>query len=138
MNESPSISVVVPLFNEQDNVEATVRAIEAAFGPRCARYEMVLVDDGSADATGALCDTLAAINPLVRVVHHEVNRGYGAALRSGFGAARFPVIFYTDGDLQFDLEEIDRLLPLLEGADIVTGFRINRQDPWHRRFNAGF
>ncbi len=132
-----SLSIVVPCYNEEPNVEATVREIHAKIGPVAGQYEILIVDDGSADSTGALADALAACDPRVRAIHHDVNRGYGAALRSGFAAARYPVIFYTDGDLQFDLSEIERLFPLLDGADIVTGFRIDRKDPWHRRFNAG-
>jgi glycosyltransferase involved in cell wall biosynthesis len=130
------LSVVVPLYNEQENVGPTVREIEDKIGPRVQDYEVILVDDGSTDLTARLCDDLAAGSPRVRALHHESNLGYGAALRTGFAAARHPLIFYTDGDLQFDLGEIERLLPLLEGADIVTGYRINRQDPPHRRFNA--
>jgi len=132
-----SLSIVVPCYNEEANVEATVREIHDRIGPLTREYEILIVDDGSADGTGALADDLAATDPLVTAIHHDVNRGYGAALRSGFSAARHPLIFYTDGDLQFDLSEIARLIPLLEGADIVTGYRIDRQDPWHRRFNAG-
>ena len=133
-----ALSIVIPLYNEEENVEATVRDIHAKIGPRAANYEILLVDDGSHDKTAGLVDRLAASDARVRAVHHPRNLGYGAALRSGFAAARHPLIFYTDGDLQFDLSEIDRLVPLLDGADIVTGYRINRQDPWHRRFNAGF
>jgi glycosyltransferase involved in cell wall biosynthesis len=138
MQTLTALSVVVPLYNEEENVEPTVREIHAKIGPRAATYEILLVDDGSRDRTPGIADHLAAGDPRVRAIHHPRNLGYGAALRSGFGAALHPLIFYTDGDLQFDLAEIDRLIPLLDGADIVTGFRINRQDPWHRRFNAGF
>jgi len=138
MERIRSLSIVVPCYNEEENVEATVREIHARIGPRVEQYEILIVDDGSADATGALADALAAADTRVRAIHHPTNKGYGAALRSGFTAAVHPLIFYTDGDLQFDLSEIDRLIPLLDGADIVTGYRINRQDPWHRRFNAGF
>jgi len=137
MPTTESLSVIVPLYNEEENVEATVAEVRAKIAPRFLSCEIVLVNDGSQDRTPSLCDALAAAGTDVRVVHHPRNLGYGAALRSGFAAARHPLLFYTDGDLQFDLDEIDRLLPLLEGADIVTGYRINRQDPWHRRFNAG-
>jgi len=132
----PPLSVVVPMYNEEANVEGTVREIFAKIAPRVADCEIILVDDGSRDRTGALSDALAAADSRIRVVHHPANRGYGAALRSGFGKALHAHIFYTDGDLQFDLDQIDRLLPLVEGADIVTSYRIDRQDPWHRRFNG--
>jgi len=137
MADRPSLSIVVPLYNEEENVELTVREIEEKIGPRVGEYEIILVNDGSRDRTGSLCDTLAAASPHTRAIHHDGNQGYGAALRSGFAAARHPLIFYTDGDLQFDLSEIEKLLPLVEGADIATGYRLDRQDPWHRRFNAG-
>jgi glycosyltransferase involved in cell wall biosynthesis len=137
MEPLPSLSVVVPMYNEEENVEATVAEIRGKIFPRVKRCEIVLVDDGSHDRTAALCEALASADSSVRFVRHATNLGYGAALRSGFAAAAHPLIFYTDGDVQFDLDEIDRLIPLLEGADIVTGYRINRQDPWHRRFNAG-
>ena len=139
METLEALSVIVPLYNEEENVEATVREIRTKIARRVPACEIILVNDGSHDGTARLCDALAASRPSgdVRVVHHARNLGYGAALRSGFDAATHPVLFYTDGDVQFDLDEIDRLLPLLEGADIVTGYRINRQDPWHRRMNAG-
>lgn len=138
MQRLSALSIIVPLYNEEENVEATVREIHARIGPRAGDYEILLVDDGSLDRTAASVDRLAAADTRVRAIHHPRNLGYGAALRSGFTAACHQVIFYTDGDLQFDLAEIERLIPLLEGADIVTGYRINRRDPWHRRFNAGF
>ena len=134
----PSLSVIVPLYNEEENVHATVAEIRSRIFPRVRTCEIILGDDGSTDGTARLCEALAAPDRRIRVVRHPSNLGYGAALRSGFEAASSPLIFYTDGDLQFDLAEIDRLIALLEGADIVTGYRINRQDPWHRRFNAAF
>ena len=133
-----ALSIVVPMFNEERNVEATVEEIRSKIGPRVDVWEAILVDDGSLDDTAAVAEALAADDRRVRVVRHPGNRGYGAALRSGFAAAAYPLVFYTDGDLQFDLAEIDRLLALVDGADIVTGYRIDRQDPWHRRFNASF
>ncbi len=136
MRKLPALSVIIPAFNEEQNVEGTVREIVTKIGPRVENLEILLVDDGSTDRTGVLADELSAAEPRMRVIHHPGNLGYGAALKSGFAGARHPLIFYTDGDLQFDLAEIDRLAPLLDGADIVTAYRIDRQDPWHRRLNA--
>lgn len=99
-------------------------------------FEIVLVDDGSRDRTGEIADRLAAADSRIRVIHHPVNRGYGAALRSGFAACRHERIFYTDGDNQFDLAEIALLLPLSLDHEIVTGYRIARRDPIHRKVNA--
>ncbi len=138
MSGVESLSIVVPLYDEEENVEATVRHVREVFGSRVTDFEVILVDDGSTDRTGAIADALAAADPRVRVVRHEANRGYGAALMSGFGAATRDLIFYTDGDLQFDLSEFDRLVPLLASFDIATGYRGNRRDPWYRRMNAGF
>jgi glycosyltransferase involved in cell wall biosynthesis len=137
VNKLPALSIVVPFYNEEENIEETVRQIREAFEPRTETFEVLLVNDGSADRTGELADELDAADPRVRAVHHKVNIGYGAALLSGFKAASHELIFYTDGDLQFDLAEIDKLIPLLDGADVVTGYRGNRRDPWYRRMNAG-
>ncbi len=137
MKEPRQLSIVVPFYNEEENVRSTVAAIQQHIVPRVRESEILLVNDGSHDATRRICEELAAAEPGIRALHHPRNLGYGAALRTGFSAARYPWIFYTDGDLQFDLAEITKLLPLVEGADIVTGHRIDRQDPWHRRFNAG-
>jgi glycosyltransferase involved in cell wall biosynthesis len=97
------------------------------------RYEVIVVNDGSRDRTGAIADRLAAGNPCVRVVHHPVNRGYGAALRSGFAAAQYPLVVLADGDNQFDLGELSVLLRALGPFDIVSGYRITRHDPAVRR-----
>jgi glycosyltransferase involved in cell wall biosynthesis len=102
--------------------------------------EIVIVDDGSTDRTPELADALAAAHPEVRVVHQE-NRGYGGALRTGFASSRGRLISFSDGDLQFDLTEIGRLLarlddPARKPVDVVIGYRIKRRDPAHRIFIA--
>ncbi|MGE5293517.1 MAG: glycosyltransferase family 2 protein, partial [Solirubrobacterales bacterium] len=93
-------------------------------------------DDGSSDRTPEVADRLAAANQKVRVVHHPHNRGYGAALQSGFRAATKDLVFYTDGDAQFDLKELPPLLPLMKEFDIVSCYRMNRQDKPLRRLNG--
>jgi glycosyltransferase involved in cell wall biosynthesis len=98
-----------------------------------ADYEIILVDDGSADDTGRIADEIAAVNKRVRVVHHPHNQGYGAALQSGFRAAAKDLVFYSDGDGQFDLNELPPLLPLMQQYDIVSCYRMNRQDNLSRR-----
>lgn len=131
------LSLFFPMHNEQENIGIAVgRALEHL--PQVAdRFEVIVVDDGSRDATPELADRLAAAHPeIVRVVHHPKNRGYGGALKSGIRASRYRWIFYTDGDNQFDLAEIARLLPLRHEAEIVTGYRIARSDPFHRKLNA--
>jgi glycosyltransferase involved in cell wall biosynthesis len=131
-----SITVFFPCYNEQDNVaKVTQRAIEVLEGLR-ADYEVLIVDDGSADNTGRVADEIAAANRRVRAIHHPRNLGYGAALQSGFRAATKELVFYTDGDGQFDMKEMPPLLPLMADYDIVSGYRMNRQDPPLRRLNG--
>jgi glycosyltransferase involved in cell wall biosynthesis len=103
-----------------------------------ASHEIVVVDDGSRDATPAILARLEGeLGERLRVVRHEVNRGYGAALRDGFAASRGALVFYTDADNQFDLKELREILPLMDRNDAVLGYRVNRQDPWLRRFVSG-
>jgi glycosyltransferase involved in cell wall biosynthesis len=131
-----SISVFFPCYNEQDNVGQTAqRAADVLEGLK-ADYEIILVNDGSADQTGPRADAIAAGNELVRVVHHPHNMGYGAALQSGIRAAKKELIFFTDGDGQFDIGEIKLLLPLIEQNDIVCGYRLDRKDPFMRKLNG--
>lgn len=130
------LSLFYPMFNEEENIEEAVARARAVLPDLAGRYEIILVNDGSRDRTGELGDRLAAQYPEVRMVHHPVNRGYGAALKSGIGAARYAWIFYTDGDNQFDLTEIPLLLALRHEHEIVTGYRMDRSDPAHRKLNA--
>lgn len=130
----PSISAVLPAYNEEANIRPVTEGLRAALARHCERFEILIVDDGSTDATPALADALAAEYPEVRAIHHRPNRGYGAALRSGFTSARMPLVFYTDSDGQFVPDEIGLLTDRMDGADIVTGYRADRQDPWKRKF----
>lgn len=131
-----SISVFFPCYNEEENVERTTRAALRTLERLAADYEVIIVDDGSRDRTGEIADRLAAELPHVRVVHNRPNLGYGGALQAGFRAAAKPWVFYTDGDGQFDFEEMDRLLPLLEEFDIASAYRLNRREGLVRRLNA--
>lgn len=132
-----SLSITFPCYNEEANVERMTRASLEVAARVAADYEVVIVNDGSRDRTGEIADRLAAEHPgVVRVVHNRPNKGYGGALKAGFLACRKEWVFYTDGDAQFDLNELPLLLPLLEQHDIVTCFRKNRRDPFHRKLNA--
>jgi glycosyltransferase involved in cell wall biosynthesis len=131
-----SISVFFPCYNEQDNVGPTVEKSLAVLKKLKADFEIVIVDDGSSDATGQIADEISSHNSRVKVVHHSTNLGYGAALRSGFKAASKELVFYTDGDGQFDINEMPPLLPLIEQYDIVSCYRLNRQDSYIRRING--
>ena len=132
----PSLSVFFPCHNEVDNVEALVERTLEVLPQVADDYEVIIVNDGSGDGTRELADRLASEHPAVQAVHHDVNRGYGGALKSGFAAARHEFIFFTDGDGQFDVGEIDRLLPLLDDADMAVGRRIKRADSAIRIINA--
>jgi len=131
-----SLSVFFPCYNEAENAERVVAQAKDVLDALVADWEIIIVDDGSADATGEIADRLVGNDPRIRVVHHETNRGYGAALRSGFAAARKEYVFYTDGDGQFDLAELPKLLDRIDTADIVSGYRRNRRDGLVRRINA--
>ena len=123
-----SISVFFPCYNEQDNVARTVEEALAVLVKLNADFEVIIVDDGSSDTTGQIADEIASRNSTVKVVHHPTNLGYGAALQSGFSTATKELVFYTDGDGQFDINEMPLLLPLIEQYDIVSCYRLNRQD----------
>ncbi|HYY54720.1 MAG TPA: glycosyltransferase family 2 protein [Candidatus Dormibacteraeota bacterium] len=128
------LSFFFPVLNEEEHVRPLVaRALEVL--PAAAeRFEIVIVDDGSRDRTGAYADELAASDARVRVVHHGTRRGYGGAIRSGIASSRYALVFFTDGDQQFDPADVTRLLPEVGGADAVIGYRQKRSDPLRRRF----
>jgi glycosyltransferase involved in cell wall biosynthesis len=131
------ISVVLPAYNEEANIEKVVRDCTAYLDGTGLDYELVVTNDGSKDRTGEILDNLAKELPRLRPQQHPQNRGYGAALRTGFDAATKRFVFYMDGDGQFDIRELDLLLPLVTDDDhFVTGYRIERRDPFMRRLNA--
>jgi glycosyltransferase involved in cell wall biosynthesis len=137
---APRLTFFFPAFNEEENVERTVEEALARIGPLVeGSIEVLVVDDGSSDRTPQLADALAAADPRVRV-HHQPNRGYGGALKAGFAHARGELVCFSDGDLQFDLAEMGRLLERLgdtqDRVDAVIGYRIKRRDPFHRIFIA--
>lgn len=133
---SRRLSIVLPAFNEQDNIVTAVnRAVEVA-DRLCSDIEVIVVDDGSEDRTPEIVRELAAADPRIRLVQHVRNKGYGEALRSGFTAATKDLVFFTDSDNQFDLNELERFLPLIDRVDVVAGYRKNRCDPPIRRLNA--
>lgn len=131
-----SLSIFFPCWNEEANVERTTRAALAAAGKITEDFEIIIVDDGSTDRTGEIADRLAAEHPKVRAVHNNPNLGYGGALQRGFREATKEYVFYTDGDGQFDFEEIPKLLPLLRTYDIISAYRVDRKDPIIRKINA--
>ena len=135
-NPPVSISVFFPCYNEQDNVERTVNSALDVLENLRADFEVIIVDDGSSDDTGRIADEIAGRDTRVKVIHHQSNRGYGAALKSGFRDAKKELVFYTDGDGQFDIKEMPPLLSLMDNFDIVSCYRLDRRDPLIRKING--
>jgi dolichol-phosphate mannosyltransferase len=130
----PQLSIVLPAYNEEGNIERAVRDAAQAAAKLVPVYEVVVVDDGSRDGTAQRLAALAdELGPRLTVVRHEVNRGYGAALRSGLRAASGDLVFYTDSDNQFDLGELADFVPLMASCDAALGYRLDRKDPALRR-----
>lgn len=130
----PGLSVFLPAHDEEANIVAATEGWLRLLPRLARRFELVIVDDGSRDRTAALAAALARRHPdEVRVVRHERNLGYGAALRTGFAAARFEYVFFTDADRQFEPADLATLLPRVDDADVVVGWRRRRADPLHRR-----
>jgi glycosyltransferase involved in cell wall biosynthesis len=138
MNTGPvtSLSVFFPCYNEQDNIERVVKSALDILTALKIDFEIIIVNDGSKDKTGEVADRIAAENKYIKVVHHSVNRGYGSALQSGFKAAGKKFVFYTDGDGQFDIKELPMLFKYMTDYDIVSCYRIKRQDNLIRKINA--
>jgi glycosyltransferase involved in cell wall biosynthesis len=134
------LSYFFPAHNEEANLAGLVAEALETLPALADTFEIVIVDDGSKDATGRMADELAAANPdVVRAVHHPVNLGYGAALRSGFRAARHDHVAFTDGDRQFHVADLGRLVTRMAGddaPDVVVGYRIKRADPLVRTVYA--
>lgn len=135
----PALSFFFPAHNESANIEALVLEALEALPELAEEFEITAVNDGSRDETGRIADRLAAEHPSVHAVHHPVNRGYGAAVRSGLAAAQHPLVFFTDGDRQFRVVDLAILLDRLAGPDdpdVVVGYRLKRADPLVRLLYA--
>lgn len=130
------LSLCLPVYNEQDNIEDTLDSACAILPEFVERYEIVVVDDGSRDKTAEVLSRYARMNPQVRLVAHAQNQGYGGAVTSGLRAAEGDLIVFTDSDGQFSFLDLPQLLTRLEGADVVIGYRCQRADRWMRLFNA--
>src|SRR5438132_2868824 len=138
MPDSPAtrpagLSIFFPAYNDSGTIASMViRSVKAA-SELTSDFEIIIVDDGSADGTAAIADELAHTYPQVRAVHHPRNRDYGAALQTGFRSSTKELIFYTDGDAQYDPAELSLLWSKLTAdADLVNGYKVSRSDPFHR------
>jgi glycosyltransferase involved in cell wall biosynthesis len=144
MAHSPSVtslpvtglSVVIPAYNEEANVASAVERVSSVLQPLGLEYEIIVVNDGSRDRTGEIVRELQSRVPKLKLVEHFPNRGYGGSLKAGFAAAVCEWIAFTPSDNQFDFSEITLLLARAGEADIVSGYRANRQDPFVRKLNA--
>lgn len=133
MTNRPSISAFFPAYNDAGTIASMVVLADRTLRRLTDDYEIIVVNDGSEDHTAQVLSELEALYPKLRVIHHPSNLGYGAALRTGFATATKELIFYTDGDAQYDVRELEQLLPLMtEDVDIVNGYKISRSDPLHR------
>ena len=134
MTAVASVSAVFPCYNDERTIGGLVDDVYQVLSPLVDDVEVIVVNDGSADGSGAVLDALATTRPWLRVIHHETNGGYGKALLSGFGAARHEWIFYTDGDAQYDAREAALLVPMAtDDVDVVQGYKIGRGDSWYRK-----
>lgn len=129
-----SVSAFFPCYNDALSIEKMVRDVHGALATRVDDFEVIVVNDGSSDNSLEVLKRLATQIPELRIVNHEVNKGYGGALQSGFAAANKQWVFYTDGDAQYDAGEvtvcIDAVTP---DADVVQGWKIGRGDSWYRK-----
>ena len=127
------LSVFFPAYNDSGTIASLVITALHTARRLTPDFEIIIVNDGSADATAEIADELAMTYPEVRVVHHPSNRGYGGALRTGFASATRDLVFYTDGDAQYDPAEMENLWKQFhDGVDLVNGYKISRSDPLHR------
>jgi glycosyltransferase involved in cell wall biosynthesis len=133
MSGPPSLTVFFPAYNDGGTIASLVILALRSAAKLTPDHEVIVVNDGSSDATAEILEELARVYPKLRIVTHPVNRGYGGALQSGFSAATKDLVFYTDGDAQYDPAEMTVLWhAMMPGVDLVNGYKISRSDPLHR------
>jgi len=131
-----SLTMFFPFYNEEANIERVTQGALDIAARVADKFEIILVNDGSRDQTGTLADELAARHSVVRAVHNNPNLGYGGAVRRGLSESKMDWVFFSDGDGQFDLDELPKLVALLDHCDMPVGYRIDRADPFMRKANA--
>ena len=134
MKKLKGISAFFPMYNDEGSVKLMYGRLKKVLRKVASDYEIIMVDDCSPDNSGKIADKIAKKDKKVRVIHHAKNRGYGGALKSGFYNAKKEWVFYTDGDAQYDVAELEKLVPFANDYDVVTGYKINRADGWYRNF----
>lgn len=133
MPKNPSLSIFFPAYNDAGTIASLAIVAHMTARELTEDYEVIVVEDGSPDHTGELLDEMAKSFPWLKVVHHEKNKGYGGALRTGFQTASKDLVFYTDGDAQYDPRELKSLWQAFSPeVDFVNGFKLGRSDPFHR------
>jgi glycosyltransferase involved in cell wall biosynthesis len=136
-NSDIRLSVFFPAYYDEGNIAKVVEsAVNVLEELKLKDYEVIVIEDGSPDRTGEVADEMAAKYPKVRVIHHEKNMGYGATLKDGFTSAKLDYVFYTDGDNQFDLNELKRFVALVPFADMIVGYRKKKQYSLYRKFTS--
>jgi glycosyltransferase involved in cell wall biosynthesis len=131
---APSLSIFFPAYNDAGTIASLALIAHMTARQLTDDYEVIVIDDGSPDHTGELLDEMARHFSWLKVVHHGTNRGYGGALRTGFQTASKDLVFYTDGDAQYDPREMTRLFEAFSSEmDFVNGYKIGRSDPLHRK-----
>jgi glycosyltransferase involved in cell wall biosynthesis len=128
MNKLPSLSIFFPFWNEESNIEKVVKSAIPVAEKVAEKWEIIMVDDGSSDKTLEIAKRLVESDKRLRVITHQPNIGYGAALNSGFTNAKYKYVVFTDGDGQFNFAEVTKFVPLMEDADLVIGYREKRRD----------
>ena len=136
MRADISLSVVLPAHNEEENIENTVSGCVSYLTGKVGAFESIVVNDGSKDNTRSIIEKMSSADPSVVLVNHEVNRGYGGALLSGFERASLHYIFFMDSDGQFDISDLDRMLPSVNEKEVLIGYREDRADSSIRSLNA--
>lgn len=132
------ISFFFPAYNDEATVEPLARLLDRILSAECDEHEILIIDDAGPDRSGEVADRVAGELPDVRAIHHAHNLGYGRVLQTGLRNSRFEWIGFTDGDMQYDVNELPRLIELArDGADAIVGYKAERADGWRRRLTSG-
>lgn len=135
-NKLSSLSIFFPAYNEEANIAETIRQADEMAQSVTNTYEIIIVNDGSKDKTQQVVQNTLTQFPKARLITHEQNKGYGEALLTGLRNAQHEWVFFSDSDLQFDLNQIHDLIPFTDTHDVVIGYRAPRNDPFMRKVNA--
>ncbi len=130
---TPTISAVVPVYNEENNVESAVTTLMGVLSKGFNDYEILIIESGSTDLTAEIADKLASSDPHIRVIHQINREGLGSAIRLGFANSTMDYVLYMDGDEPFDVAEISKIIPLLGENDVIIGYRIGERESFKRK-----